>query len=60
MSILPQLLQSQDLGHLRLVAELWGLEQTPRDLEAGAEAAASDRSNAIPEREQAISLKGVF
>ncbi|HEY5983385.1 MAG TPA: helicase-associated domain-containing protein [Anaerolineales bacterium] len=46
MPTLLQLLQSQDLGHLRLVAELWGLEQTPRDLEAGAEAAAAAMQDA--------------
>jgi hypothetical protein len=38
---LVQLLRSQDLGHVQIVAELWGLELRPNELESGAEAAAA-------------------
>jgi hypothetical protein len=34
---LVQLLQSQDLGHLQIVAELWGIDPKPNDMGAGAE-----------------------
>jgi hypothetical protein len=38
---LVQLLRSQDLGHVQIVAGLWGLELRPNDLDSGAEAAAA-------------------
>lgn len=38
---LIHLLRSQDLGYLRITAELWGLELNPRELDSGAEAAAA-------------------
>jgi len=37
---LIQLLQSQDLGHLRIIAELWGLDLSPQDVDSDAEDAA--------------------
>jgi hypothetical protein len=37
---LLQLLRAQDLGYARIVAELWGLEVIPNDLDAGLDAAA--------------------
>lgn len=37
---LVDLLRSQDLGHIRIVADLWGLEVQLRDVDSGAEAAA--------------------
>lgn len=38
---LLQLLRSQDLGHLLIVAELWGLDPKPNDVDTGAEGVAS-------------------
>ena len=38
---LLHLLRTQDLGHLRIVAELWGLDPRPNDLNSGAEDAAA-------------------
>ncbi|MFH1184471.1 MAG: helicase-associated domain-containing protein [Chloroflexota bacterium] len=38
---LLQLLRIQDLGHLRIVTELWGLDMRPNDLDSGAEDAAA-------------------
>ena len=37
---LLQLLRSQDLGYVRIVADLWGLERAPNDMEAETEATA--------------------
>jgi hypothetical protein len=38
---LLQLLRSQDLGYARIVAELWGLEHAPHDMDQGIEATAA-------------------